>query len=69
MYLSQSELKQLELLRKKKPTERFLLMAQLIEGQREAMKAGIKYQNPKIRARELKKCLRDRIMEIYSWKH
>jgi len=69
MYLSQSELKQLELLKKKKPAERFLLMAQLIQGQREAMKAGIKYQNPKIGAKELEKCLRTKIMEIYSWKH
>jgi hypothetical protein len=35
MYLSQSEIKQLNLLKKKKPLERFLLMAQLIDEQKE----------------------------------
>jgi hypothetical protein len=69
MYLSLSELQQLDLLMKKKPAERFLLMAQLIGEQIEAMKAGIKYKNPKIDNEELHKCMKSRMREIYSWKH
>lgn len=69
MYLSNSELKQLDLLKKKSPAERFLLMSQLISGQIETMKAGIKYGNPKISKKELEKCLRERIIKIYSLKH
>ncbi|MBI4335316.1 MAG: hypothetical protein HY589_01525 [Candidatus Omnitrophica bacterium] len=68
MYLSQSELKQLELLKKKKPVERFLLMVQLIDAQVEAMKAGIRYQNPEMSAKELEKCLRIKMMEMYFGK-
>lgn len=66
MYLSQSELKQLELLKKKKPAERFLLMAQLIGEQFEAMKAGIRYQNPRMSDKELDECFRAKMKEMYS---
>ena len=69
MYLSISEIRQLDLLKKKSPAERFLFMAQLIEEQLEAMKAGIRYKNPKISNKELKRCLKERMLEIYSWKH
>jgi hypothetical protein len=69
MYLSHSELQQLDLLMKKSPSERFLLMAQLIGDQIEAMKAGIKYKNPAMDNKELYKCLKTRMREIYSWKH
>lgn len=69
MYLSPSELKQLDLLMKKNPAERFLLMAQLIGEQIEVMKAGIKYKNPGMDNEELSKCLKMRMREIYSWKH
>ncbi|MDP2939308.1 MAG: hypothetical protein Q8O13_04405 [Candidatus Omnitrophota bacterium] len=69
MYLSNSELKQLDLLKKKSPSERFLLMLQLIGGQIEAMKAGIRYQNPKLDEMGVDKCLRERIIKIYSLKH
>jgi hypothetical protein len=68
MYLSKSELKQLDLLKKKKPAERFLLMTQLIQGQIEFMKAGIKYRNPDIDGKELERCLRERMMQMYSLK-
>lgn len=66
MYLSNSELEQLNLLKKRTPVERFIIMAQLIAGQVEAMKAGIKYRNPHITKEELGQCLRQRMMEIYS---
>lgn len=69
MYLSDSELRQLDLLKKKSPAERFIFMVQLIEEQLEAMRAGIRYKNPKMSDEELKKCLKERMQEIYSWKH
>jgi len=68
MYLTSSEVEQLELLKKKTPIERFRLAADLIQGQIEAMKAGIRYRNPNISEEELKKCLRERILKIYSLK-
>jgi len=67
MYLSDSELRQLDLLKKKSPAERFAFMLGLIEEQLEAMKAGIMYRNPKLNNAELMKCLKDRILKIYSW--
>lgn len=69
MYLSNSEQKQLDLLKNKSPTERFLLMAQLISGQIEVMKAGIRHNNPDLDAEELKQCLKTRMRKIYSLKH
>ncbi len=69
MYLSRSELQQLDLLKKKDPAERFLLMVQLIGGQIEAMKAGIRYKNLSINSEELNQCLKTRMRKIYSWKH
>ena len=69
MYLSNSELRQLDLLKKKTPVERFLLMTQLIAGQIEVMKAGIRYQNPHLDERGLKQCLKKRMLKIYSLKH
>ncbi|MFH1201546.1 MAG: hypothetical protein V1674_01490 [Candidatus Omnitrophota bacterium] len=68
MYLSNSELKQITLLKKKTPQERFILMTQLISGQIEAMKAGIKYNNPSLNKKELEKCLKKRWIKIYSSK-
>ncbi|MFZ5800827.1 MAG: hypothetical protein ACOY3D_05585 [Candidatus Omnitrophota bacterium] len=46
MYLDRSELQQLDLLKEKTSAERFVLMLQLIEEQLEAMRCGIRYQNP-----------------------
>jgi len=69
MYLSDSELQQLDLLKKKSPVERFLLMTQLIAEQIEFMKAGIRYRKPSIKDKELEKCLKDRMIKIYSLKH
>lgn len=66
MYLSVSELKQLELLKKKSPQERFGMMLGLIQQQLEAMKSGIRYRNPGISEEELKVRLKERMMEIYS---
>ena len=68
MYLSNSELKQLAILKKKNPTERFSLMIQLIGGQIEAMRAGIRHQNPTINEKEVTQCLKKRIAKIYSLK-
>lgn len=69
MYLSDSELQQLDLLKKKSPSERFLLMTQLIAGQIEVMKAGIRYQNPNLDEKGLRQCLKKRLLKIYSLKH
>jgi hypothetical protein len=66
MYLSASELKQLDLLKEKSPQARFALMLELIDAQLEAMRAGIRYRNPDISNEELEKCLKKRIQEIYS---
>ncbi len=68
MPLSVSELKQLELLKKKSPQERFGIMLELIQQQLEAMKSGIRYGNPGINEEELRKCLKERMLKIYSWK-
>ena len=69
MYLSNSELKQLDLLKKKSPVERFIIMTQLIAGQIEAMKAGIRYQNPNLDEKGLEQCFKERMLKIYSLKH
>ncbi len=66
MSMSESELKQIELLRKKTPVERFLLMGQLIDDQFEVMKAGIKHRNPGMSDEELHKCLMETMKKIYS---
>lgn len=68
MYLSSSELQQLNFLKRKSPSDRFLLMSQLIEEQFEAMKAGLKYQNPAFDDEELAKCLKTKMIKIYSLK-
>ncbi|MFH1453506.1 MAG: hypothetical protein ABIH00_05960 [Armatimonadota bacterium] len=43
-------------------------MVQLIEEQFEAMKAGLKYKNPGIDDEELMKCLKTKMIKIYSLK-
>ena len=68
MYLTHSEIRQLDMLKKKNPSERFLLMSQLINDQFEVMKAGIKYKNPNIDEKELKQCLKARMKKIYLLK-
>lgn len=68
MYLTHSEIRQLDMLKKKSPSERFLLMSQLINDQFEVMKAGLKYKNPNIDEKELKQCLKSRMRKIYSLK-
>lgn len=64
----ESYLKRAEMLKKKKPEERFLIMADLIEGQLAAMKAGIAYKNPRFTKGEAEKCLKERMLKIYSSK-
>jgi len=66
MYLTHSEIRQLDLLKKKSPSERFLLISQFINDQFEAMKAGFKYKNPNIDERELEQCLKSRMRKIYE---
>ena len=68
MYLTRSEIQQLDLLRLKKPSERFSLMVQLIGGQIEAVKAGLKYKHPDIDNEELEQCLKSTMKKIYSLK-
>ncbi len=68
MYLTHSEIRQLDMLKKKSPSERFLLMSQLINDQFEVMKAGLKYKNPNIDEKELEQCLKARMRKIYSLK-
>lgn len=65
MYLTHSEIQQLDLLKKKSPSDRFLLMSQLINDQFEVMKAGLKYKNPNISDKELEQCLKTRMRKIY----
>jgi hypothetical protein len=69
MYLSGLEKKQLSMLKHKKPAARFALMLDLIGVQIEAMKAGIKYLNPRMGVKELDKCLKERIRKTYLLKH
>lgn len=68
MYLTHSEIQQLDILKKRSPSDRFLLMSQLINDQFEVMKAGLKYKNPNIDEKELKQCLKSRMRKIYSLK-
>ncbi len=68
MYLTHSEIQQLDMLKKKSPSERFSLMSQLINDQLEVMKAGIKYKNPNIDEKELKQCLKTRMKKMYLLK-
>ena len=58
MYLTNSEIQQLDLLKKKRPSDRFLLMVQLIGGQIKAIKAGLKYKHPDINDEELEQYLK-----------
>ena len=66
MFLSNSELKQLDLLKKKTPQERFMMMVQLINAQLEAIKAGIRYKYSNISEEELKRKYRDKMFRIYN---
>lgn len=69
MYLSRSEIYQLDLLKHKTPQERFHLMVGLIDFQFKIMLAGLKYINPEANEKELQKCLKERMIKIYSLKH
>jgi len=68
MYLTHSGIQQLDLLKKKRPSDRFLLMVQLIGGQIEALKAGLRYKHPDIDNEELEQCLKSTMKKIYSLK-
>jgi hypothetical protein len=68
MYLTHSEIQQLDLLKKKRPSDRFLLMRQLIGGQIAALKAGLRYKHPDIDNEELEQCLKSTMKKIYSLK-
>ena len=43
-------------------------MLQLIAGQIEAMRAGLKYKNPKKNKKDIEKCLKENLSKIYSMK-
>jgi hypothetical protein len=66
VYLTHPEIQQLDLLRDKRPSDRFLLMVQLIGGQFEALKAGLRYKHPDIDEEELGQCLKLTMKKIYS---
>ena len=66
--MTKAEIKQLEILRAKTPEQRFAMMADLMGAQFEAMKAGIKFQNPKITDVELEKLFKEMVRKIYSLK-
>ena len=66
MEFSKAYIKQLEILGLKTPAERFLIMTDLIEGQIEVMRAGIRFQNPKFTSKEIEKCLKQRIRQSYK---
>lgn len=65
MHLTPSEIQQLDLFKKKSPSDRFLLMTQLINDQIEAMKAGLRYKKPNIDDKELEQCLKARMKKVY----
>ena len=69
MKLSGADIKQIEILKKKAPVERFKMMLDLIGGQLDAMRAGIRHNNPAFSEEEVEKCLKKRIRETYSVKH
>jgi len=69
MYLTHSEIQQLDLLSEKRPSDRFLLMVQLIDSQVKAIKAGLRYKHPDIDDEELEQCLKSTMKKIYSLKH
>jgi hypothetical protein len=69
MYLTHSEIQQLDLLKGKRPSDRFSLMVQLIGGQIKAIKAGLRYKHPDINDEELERCLKSTMKKIYSLKH
>jgi hypothetical protein len=68
VYLTHPEIQQLDLLRDKRPSDRFLLMVQLIVGQIKALKAGLRYKHPDIDEEELEQCLKSTMKKIYSLK-
>ncbi len=68
MKFSKAEIKQLKIHRAKTPAERFFIMADLIDGQFDVMRAGIRFQNPEFTNEEIEKCLKQRIRQIYSLK-
>ena len=68
MYLTNLEIKQLKLLKQKSPSERFLLMIQLVESQIKAVKAGLRYKHPGIDDKELEQCLKLTMRKMYSLK-
>jgi len=68
MYLTHSEIQQLDLLKGKRPSDRFSLMVQLIGGQIKAIKAGLRYKHPDIDDEELERCLKSTMKKIYSLK-
>lgn len=68
MHLTKDEIKQLNLLKKKKPVERFKMMVQLIDSQFKAMRIGIKYLNPQFTDEEIERCLKERMKKIYLLK-
>jgi hypothetical protein len=69
MRLTEAEVYQLKLLKSKTPQERFCMMAGLIESQFRIMSAGLQYANPSADKKEIARCLKERMMKIYSLKH
>ena len=66
--MTKAEMKQLEMLREKTPEQRFAMMADLMGAQFDAMKAGIKFQNPGAGEAEIDRLFKERLRKTYSLK-
>lgn len=66
--MTKAEMKQLEMLRVKTPEQRFAMMVDLIGAQFNAMRAGIKFQNPEAAEPQLARLFKERVRKIYSLK-
>ncbi|MEI7481254.1 MAG: hypothetical protein WCK75_02780 [Elusimicrobiota bacterium] len=67
--MTKAETIHLEMLRAKTPEQRFAMMVDLMDAQFNAMRAGIKFNNPGISDAELEKLFKERVRKIYLLKH
>lgn len=66
--MTKTEIKQLEMMREKTPEQRFAMMTDLMGAQFDAMKAGIKFQNPRAGEAEINRLFKERLRKTYSLK-
>ena len=63
--MTKAEVRQLEMLRAKTPEQRFAMMVDLIDAQFDAMRAGIKFQNPGVSQITLNNLFKNQIHKLY----